>query len=349
VRSRSPERARGSLRTRLLAITGALAIAVLVAGTYGWETQSGYYAIWPDTAHPADRYVVVPGGRAPAPGTGFYFVDVRIEQANLLVQFWAQHLVDGGGLIPIAQVRAPGQSNQQYTTQSFSQMATSQQIAQVVSERALHLPVRIAVTGVIVAAVSPGMPAAAAHVQPGWQVLAVDGHTVHNASELLAVTRRLRPGQFVHYRFRGHGTLAIRTVADPAKRSYAIIGIDIAETVRIARIPVHVRFRTQGIGGPSAGLAFALEIYDSLSGRHLLRGHRVAATGELSLDGTVSPIGGVVQKTIGAIEAGDDVFLVPAGQNYRDASREAHGRIHVIAVTSFGQALAALRRMPARR
>ena len=75
------------------------------------------------------------------------------------------------------------------------------------------------------------------------------------------------------------------------------------------------------IGGPSAGLAFALEIYDSLSGRHLLRGHKIAVTGELDLAGGVHEIGGVNQKTIGAINAGADTFLVPAGDNFKDARR----------------------------
>jgi len=316
---------------------------VLALGVYAWETPSGDYAIWPDTAHPTAQYLLIPHGKAPAPGTGFYFVDVRIVDANLLTKFWAEHLVNGGGLLPIAEVRAPGQSNQQYNAEDLQQMATSQQIAQAVAEQALKMPVRFASTGVVVASVSPGLPAARAGVQPGWVISKVNGHSVRSADGLLAITQDVRPGQVVHYVFAGHAPMALRTVADRADRSKAIIGITIAETVRITRIPVPVKFLTQGIGGPSAGLAFALDIYDALSGRKLLRGHRIAVTGELSLDGTVSPIGGVVQKTIGAIDAGDDTFLVPAGQNYRDAVQEAHGRIRIIAVTSFQQALRVIR------
>ena len=61
-------------------------------------------------------------------------------------------------------------------------------------------------------------------------------------------------------------------------------------------------------------------------GRDVDHGHRVAATGELELDGTVGPIGGVKQKTIGARRAGVDVFLVPAGDNAREARSYADGR-----------------------
>jgi PDZ domain-containing secreted protein len=60
----------------------------------------------------------------------------------------------------------------------------------------------------------------------------------------------------------------------------------------------------------------------------------------------VHAIGGVQQKTVGAIEAGADTFLVPAGDNVTDARAAAHGRIHVIGVTSFTQALAVIRRLP---
>ena len=49
----------------------AVAFAVVAAGfTYGWETQSGYYALWPDTAHATAQYLRVPGGQPPKPGTG---------------------------------------------------------------------------------------------------------------------------------------------------------------------------------------------------------------------------------------------------------------------------------------
>ena len=49
-------------------------------------------------------------------------------------------------------------------------------------------------------------------------------------------------------------------------------------------------------------------------GRNVDRGHKIAATGEIFLDGQVGPIGGIKQKTIGAREAGVDAFLVPVGR-----------------------------------
>ena len=91
------------------------------------------------------------------------------------------------------------------------------------------------------------------------------------------------------------------------------------------------------MGGPSAGLPFALEIARQL-GRDITSGCRIAATGALALDGTVIPIGGIRQKTIGAKRADVDYFLVPAGENAEDAQENADG-LEIIPVESFQQAL----------
>jgi len=110
------------------------------------------------------------------------------------------------------------------------------------------------------------------------------------------------------------------------------------------KLPVKVRIDTAGVGGPSAGLAFALDLMEEL-GRNVDRGYKVAATGELDLDGSVVPIGAVKQKTIGAKQAGVDVFLVPAGSNAREARKYADG-LRIIPVQSFPQALQKLATLP---
>jgi PDZ domain-containing protein len=100
-----------------------------------------------------------------------------------------------------------------------------------------------------------------------------------------------------------------------------------------------VRINTGDVGGPSAGLAFALDLLEEL-GRNVDRGYKVAASGELGLDGRIGGVGGIKQKTIGARRAGAEVFLVP-GDNAGEARRHAGG-LRVIPVQSFRQALHAL-------
>jgi PDZ domain-containing protein len=122
-----------------------------------------------------------------------------------------------------------------------------------------------------------------------------------------------------------------------------LIGV-VVETAADVKLPRRVKISTGSVGGPSAGLAFALEILEKL-GRDVDHGRKVAATGQIELDGTVSPIGGVRQKTIGVRKSGIHVFLVPAGENAAEARRYAHG-VRIIPVRNFQQALHALATLP---
>ena len=130
-------------RVRWSLVGAAAFFLVLAVGAYGWTTQSGYFALLPDNAHPAANVVHAPGGKPPADGSGFYFVDVNELQANLIQKLWAEHLVEGAQLVPDNQVLAPGQSDQEHITEDARAMTNSQQTAQVVAERALGKQVPI--------------------------------------------------------------------------------------------------------------------------------------------------------------------------------------------------------------
>jgi PDZ domain-containing protein len=131
----------------------------------------------------------------------------------------------------------------------------------------------------------------------------------------------------------------VRTVAAPDDPKRAIIGISVSQDAKIG-LPLDVNIDLGNVGGPSAGLPFALQIYQEL-GHDVDRGQRVAATGEIELDGSVEPVGGIKQKTYGVRSSGADVFLVPAGENAEEARRHA-GDLRIIPVESFRQALQAL-------
>jgi PDZ domain-containing protein len=138
----------------------------------------------------------------------------------------------------------------------------------------------------------------------------------------------------------------VKTIADPQDPRIPIVGVLLEQAAHV-KLPFPVAIDTGNIGGPSAGLAFALEVMEKL-GRDVDRGYKVAATGEIFLDGAVGPVGGVQQKTIGARRSGVDILLVPAGDNAATARKYA-GHMRVVAVESFRQALHALATMPPRR
>jgi len=106
------------------------------------------------------------------------------------------------------------------------------------------------------------------------------------------------------------------------------------------QFPFSVTIDAGNVGGPSAGLAFALDIIDELGPTDIDRGERVVATGQIAIDGSVHEIGGVKQKTLGAREAGANVFLVPDG-NAATARKYADG-LRIVPVSSLDEALHAL-------
>ncbi len=132
--------------------------------------------------------------------------------------------------------------------------------------------------------------------------------------------------------------VTVGTRANPEDPERAVFGVQIAPSADI-ELPVAVKIEAGNIGGPSAGLAFALDIVDEL-GRDLDHGKTVVATGAIQLDGKVDPIGGIEQKTIGARQAGADLFLVPDA-NAAEARRYADG-LRIVAVSNFKEALATL-------
>ena len=323
----------------------ALAIVCAIAAgtvTWAWNTDSGYYAFLPDKAHPTAPIITVPGEKPQAPGAGLYFVDVSILKANEVQKLWAEHLVDGASLVPANHILSPGENEQQRLRDDQRAMADSKTTAQVVAERAFGLDVKIDKLGAQITAIEPGYPAAKAGVEPGQIITRAQGQKVDDAGALVRALSGVRPGQPIALEFADGTHKTMTSVKSPTDPSRAIVGINIGDAVKVAHVPVKTTISTPGIGGPSAGLAFALEIYDALSNRTLLHGHKVVATGELDLAGGVHEIGGVEQKTVGAIEAGADTFLVPKG-NYKDAVAASDGRIKIIAVSTFGQALDAIR------
>ena len=134
-------------------------------------------------------------------------------------------------------------------------------------------------------------------------------------------------------------TVELRSARDPRVKGRPVIGVVVTQNASID-LPLSVKINAGSVGGPSAGLAFALDLLEQL-GRDVDHGRRVAATGEIELDGTVAPIGGVEQKTIGVRRAGIHVFLVPAGDNAAEARRYADG-LRIVPVKNFQQALQAL-------
>jgi Lon-like protease len=326
----------------LVKLAAGLLGATIVSGIILWRYPSDTYLLLPDKAHSAAAVVTVRGAKPDQDSGGVYFLDVIERKASVLEDTFHQIVEDGAAFVPAAAVQPEGASESQAQQFELQEMATSQQIAAAVALRALGHKVVVSANGALIVAVGPHTPASRAGLAPGDVIVAVDGHRVTTTDGARALLRRHRPGETVSLGVRnrsGLRTVRAKTVADPQDKKIPIVGVLLEQAAHI-QLPFPVTIDTGNIGGPSAGLAFALEVMEKL-GRDVDHGYKVAATGEIFLDGQVGPIGGVEQKTIGARRSGVDILLVPAGDNAATARKYA-GHMRVIAVESFRQALRAL-------
>jgi Lon-like protease len=336
------------LRPGPLAGAGLALLVVTVIALY--LVPSNDYILLPDKAHPVAPLVEVKGGKDPAGPGGIYFVDVFERRARLFESLFPW-IHKGSTLVPAKLIVPPGVSDTAVRQADLRAMSISQRVAAAVALKKLGYKVVAQPSGVIVAALTSGSHAVG-KLRPGDVITSVNGRPTPTIAALRKELSDVKPGEVVtlgvsRNTTAGNGVssgqdlvVKIKTIAD-GKR--AIVGFAPEQAAEI-KLPIKVSIDAGNVGGPSAGLAFALQVMEEL-GRDVTHGYRVAATGEIELDGDVTPIGGVKQKTFGVREAKADVFLVPAGDNAREARRYADG-LRIIPVKNFPQALRALATLP---
>jgi PDZ domain-containing protein len=204
--------------------------------------------------------------------------------------------------VPVEAVFPPGQTAEQADEETRQEMTDSQTAAAAAALQELDIPVTVSVGALV-----SGVPAARV-LKTGDVLLAVQGHPVTGYSSLRSAVTGVAPGQVVAVRVRRNGSeqvVDVTTTKDQAGQT--ALGV-----VPRYAFPFTVRIQIDDIGGPSAGTMFALGIVDKLMPGDLTGGRRIAGTGEISPDGTVSPIGGIAEKMIGARRVGASWFLAPA-------------------------------------
>jgi Lon-like protease len=325
----------------LLGLTAALA-------TFLYLVPSDEFILLPDRARPLAPLVKVQGEEPNPDGGGIYYVAVEVRKASVLERL-IPGLHEGSTLVPESLILGPDESEQQHRRQEIQAMSLSQKVGAAVALEELGYAVKLESPGMVIEAVDPHGPSAD-KLRPEDVVVSVDGRPTPSITELRRIIRRHTPGDQVRLTVRRGRKLRrveVKTIPDPQDRTRPIIGVIsscVSQTFTKVKLPIGVHIDLGQVGGPSAGLAFALDVVEEL-GQDADHGYKVAASGEICADGTVVAVGGLKQKTIGARRAGVDVFLVPAGENTDEARRYADG-MRVIPVHSFRQALRALATLP---
>jgi PDZ domain-containing protein len=230
-----------------------------------------------------------------------------------------------------------GETDQSNREESAVEMTSSQDNATAAALAALGVAYR---TEVEVSTVAKD-GASYGTLQKGDVLLAVNGKTTKDATALVTLIRALKPGTPTELTIRRDGTekkVSVVTKPDPEDKASSRIGVGIRSTFVF---PFKVSIKLPGtVGGPSAGMMFALAIYDVLTPGSLTGGATIAGSGEITPDGTVEPIGGIGQKLPAAQRDGARLFLV-AAENCAEAVRSHYdpGKMRLVKVHTLADAI----------
>lgn len=261
-------------------------------------------------------------------------VSVSTDDVNI-VQALAGWLRHDEIVVPRASVYPPGRTEQQTNAQNAKDFTDSQNSAEAAAFCELGYPKGFGV-------LSLTSSNAKQVLKVGDGLVSLAGQPVGDQGALKDVLAGLTPGQVVPVVVNrdGHQQTVQLTLSAPVKGATgASIGIGVADA---CLAPYSIDFGLGNeIGGPSAGLMFALGIIDKIGTEDVTDGRFIAGTGTIAADGTVGPIGGIQLKMIAAHDAGASVFLAPA-DNCNDVRGNVPAGLDVVKVSSLHGALADL-------
>jgi Lon-like protease len=324
------------VRQRVLAGVGVLALIALVFSLNFYRLP--VVALSPGPMEDVLAHLKVEGRRVYDSEGKLYLTSVGIDDN---VRFY-EALLDMANrdvqLVPREQLYPLDQDSTEIDKENAALMDRSKETAAVVALRELGYDIEP--SGVEVTQIVRGAPADG-RLQAGDRILAADGRAVDSTDEVRAAITGHRVGERVAFRVeRDRATREVRVRVDLVD-GQPRVGIVLRDL--FPELPVKVSIETENnIGGPSAGLMFALSIIDRLTPEDLTGGRRIAGTGEIALDGAVLPVGGVAEKLIAVHRLGVTTFLIPADNCQGVRGRVPDG-LRLVKVSRLEEALRFLR------
>ncbi|MFF3657571.1 YlbL family protein [Streptomyces olivochromogenes] len=295
-------------------------------------------------------------GRKTYPATGHLnMTTVRVTSADYnmnlaeAVYGWLAH---DNKVVPHDTLYPDGKTEQQSTQENAEEFSQSQESAKVAALKELGIPVK---SWVIVSTVVKDSPAEG-RLHAGDVIKSVDGTAVKAPGDVAKLVTKHKPGEKVVFTVvpakeqaaaEKAGKTATATTdvtittakSSDSGASRAIVGISAGTD---HTFPFSIDIKLADVGGPSAGLMFALGIVDKLTPGDLTGGKFVAGTGTIDDSGTVGPIGGIELKTIGAREKGAQYFLTPK-DNCAAAAKDTPEGLTLVKVNTIDDAMNALK------
>lgn len=280
-----------------------------------------------------DKIIRVDGAEESESKGQFRMVTVSlIDRPKLIEAIW-YWISDDYAVVPREFVYPPDKSEKDIENESKEQFASSQVSAETAALRELGCPVHVTVDGF-----TSGSPVADG-LRKNDVISAYDGQPVTSVGRLEKLLEDKPDEQHTvaYVRDGAPGELHVTPSASKEK----LLGLFLKQR-QPCKYDVRFDSDVQKIGGPSAGLIFALTIIDKVKSEDLTNGLKIAGTGEIDDDGNVGAIGGVPQKMLAAKRDGATVFLVPE-DNCDEAVANDPGGLTLVEVGTLDDALDALR------
>jgi PDZ domain-containing protein len=334
-----------SRRTATLVVSGVLLIILAVAAfafpvPYAEETPGPTFntlgsingtpliEIDGHTAYPTSGHLNMVTVDVTSPDNNMTIVDA-------LRGWWSS----GSLVVPKDAIYPPGQTASQSTEQDAAEFSNSQDAATVAALATLGI--KPTATATIVASIDTSAPANG-KLQPGDAIDSIDGTTITSPTQVTTVVGKQKPGAVITFVVTRNGkklTVPVTAAASSsASNAHAYVGISIGQQ---HEFPFTVKIQLNNVGGPSAGMMFALGIIEKLTPGGITGGKFIAGTGTIDDNGNVGAIGGIQMKEIGARDAGATVFLTPAA-NCAEAKSGTPSGLELVKVSTLKDALNAL-------
>lgn len=241
-------------------------------------------------------------------------------------------------VVPRAALYPEEISREQARTRNRVAFGNSQGNAVSAALSFLGLPVRnsVVVSGLIEGGPSDGL------IEIDDQILELNGQSVNSTEDLVSKVRANKPGDELVFEIIRKGesrSVSVKATAAADDPKAASVGIFISNRVEAE---FDIDFALDSIGGPSAGLMFALGIIDELTPGNLVDGRKVAGTGTVTPDGDVGRIGGLWQKLAAAQRSDHEIFLLPV-ENCIELGRSEFRGMPLVPVGSVAEAVGHLR------
>ncbi len=271
---------------------------------------------------------------------------VRRDEANVLIYAWSL-LNDSYDLYPREVILPDGVSPKELTEISIQNMRTSENVAIAVALKNLGYEIETKGDGVLVVGLLDDSPVKD-KLKKGDLLNSINNTEIFSATEFISTLRTYSIGESVSIgllrevdKVKEQMYIETTLIEHVEYKGEPMVGF-LATTVNERfDFPFEIDIKTGNVGGPSAGLMMALNVYNNLIPEDITNSMIVAGTGTIEIDGSVGPVGGIKQKIIAAKRAGAELILVPVA-NFEEAKPFETDKTEIVAVDSFDKALSVI-------